>query len=74
MSKHRFYPTKIHTVQPRSRQFFRFLRWLALFMTVVLMVLGAAVVIVHFWTVEAQLDNAFMQGMSAGYQMCPKGV
>jgi len=50
------------------------LRWLALFMAVALMVLGAVKVMAILWTLDAQLDSAFMQGMQAGQQMCARGA
>ena len=74
MSRHAFYPRVIRTVPSRRRQLFRFLRWLALFMVPVLMAIGAATVISRLSTIDAQLDSAFMQGMTAGQQICPRGA
>ncbi|MDO8776227.1 MAG: hypothetical protein Q7K57_47470 [Burkholderiaceae bacterium] len=75
MNRHAFYPgVVIPTVPPRRKQLLRFLRWLALFMAVALMVLGAVKVMAILWTLDAQLDSAFMQGMQAGQQMCARGA
>lgn len=75
MNRHAFYPgVVIPTVPPRRKQLLRFLRWLALFMAVALMVLGAVKVVAILWTLDAQLDSAFMQGMKAGQQMCARGA
>jgi len=75
MNRHSFYPgVVIPTVPPRRKQLQRFLRWLALFMAVALMVLGAVKVMAILWTLDAQLDSAFMQGMQAGQQMCARGA
>lgn len=74
MNRHTFYPGVIPTVPSRRRQLQRFLQWLALFMVLVLMLIGAATVIARLSTIEAQLDSAFMQGMTAGQQVCPRGA
>ncbi|MDP3614432.1 MAG: hypothetical protein Q8R98_21525 [Rubrivivax sp.] len=73
MNRHAFSPgVVIPTVPPRRKQLLRFLRWLALFMAVALMVLGAATAIALLVSMDARLDSAFMQGMKAGQQMCAR--
>ncbi|HQR98354.1 MULTISPECIES: hypothetical protein [unclassified Polaromonas] len=75
MNRHAFYPgVVIPTVPSRRKRLLRFLRWLALFMAVALMVLGAATAIAMLVSIDAQLDSAFMQGMKAGQQMCARGA
>lgn len=71
MNRHTFYPGVIPTVPSRRRQLLRFLRWLALFMVVLLMTVGAATVIARLRTIDAQLDRAYLQGLQAGMQICP---
>lgn len=70
MNRHTFYPRVIPTVPSRRRQLMRFLRWLTLFMVGVLMAVGAATAITKLNTIDAQLDNAFFQGLQAGMQIC----
>ena len=38
------------------------------------MITGTLVIMAKMHASEAQLDNAFMQGMQAGHQLCPRGV
>lgn len=75
MNRHAFYPgVVIPTVPSRRKQLLRFLRWLALFMVAAVMVLGAVKVIAILWTLDAQLDSAFLQGMNAARQLCTGGA
>lgn len=75
MTQHRYMPPIAYsTVPSRRKQLMRFVRWLALFMVVMLLALAAAAVIVKLGTIDAQLESAFMQGMAAGQQVCPRGA
>ena len=48
--------------------------WLCLFAGCMLIVLGTVGLTAKLHATQAQLDAAFMQGMQAGHQMCPRGV
>lgn len=84
MSPHSFYPkvdriTVTHlrampTVTPWYSGLLRFGRWLALFMCILLIIAGTVTTIAGLNLRQAQLDNAFMQGMAAGHQLCPRGI
>lgn len=74
MKRHTFYPSAIPTVRSRQKQAMHFLRWLLLFLLVMLMALGAAAVIAGLYVTNAQLETVFMQGMQAGSQICSRGV
>lgn len=80
MSPHTFYPRYpryprvIPTVYSRRRKLARFLAWLAAAMLLLAMILGTASVITRLATIDAQLDSAFLQGMTAGQQVCPRGL
>lgn len=74
MRHHAFYPTAYRTVEPRHFKVLRALRWLLLSCALVLMACMGAMVIVKLVTIDARLDSAFLQGMTAGAQFCPRGT
>lgn len=74
MKRHTYYPTVFPTVTPLRVKAMRALRWLALAAAIALLALSAAAVIVRLHLTDAQLENVFMQGMTAGAQLCPRGV
>lgn len=73
MNRHSVYPSFIPT-RPRGRAVKRFMRWLALFLVLVGVVLGTIYVIHLLRITEAQRELIFMQGMQAGFSMCGVGV
>lgn len=38
------------------------------------MIAGTVSLIAKLHATDAQLDNAFLQGMAAGHQLCPRGI
>lgn len=73
MSPHTFYPYPMPTAPSRRTRALRFARWLLVFMVLFWMVACTALVIVRLVNVDAQLDSAFLQGMTAGQQLCSRG-
>lgn len=77
MNRHASYPYTYPTQSPtrhRVKRFMRFLRWLVLFLVVLGLAIGAALVILRLQVAEAQQDSIFNQGMQAGFSMCKVGV
>lgn len=74
MREHAFYPTSIPTVPRRRKQVLRFFRWLVLFLVVALMMFCMVTVIIKLVTLDAELDAAFLQGMTTGAQLCRWGA
>lgn len=74
MRQHAVYPTVFPTVRSKRSALMRLLRWVLLLAAIVLMLFGTATLIAILNGREAQLDSAFMQGMTAGHQLCRGGV
>lgn len=74
MKRHTFYPTAMPTVTRPYIKVLRALRWLLLSIALVCMAALASLVILKLATIDAQLDGAFMQGMSAAAQLCRGGT
>lgn len=72
MNRHAVYPPVITTVTPRRRQLTRLAKNALTAGLLVVMVLGTVKVMAILWTLDAQLDSAFMQGMKAGHQICAR--
>ena len=66
------------TVTPLRVKLARAAIWLAQVMCgallVFAMIAGTLALIARLHSTEAQLDNAFLQGMAAGHQLCPRGI
>lgn len=66
------------TVTPLRVKLARAGIWLAQVMCVALlvfaMIAGTLAIIVKMHATDAQLDTAFLQGMAAGHQLCPRGI
>lgn len=66
------------TVTPLRVKLARAAMWLAQVTCVALlvfaMITGTLALIVKLHATEAQLDTAFLQGMAAGHQLCPRGI
>jgi hypothetical protein len=66
------------TVTPLSVKLARAGMWLAQVIVAALVVFailtGTLAVIAKMHATDAQLDTAFMQGMAAGHQLCPRGI
>lgn len=74
MNRHAIYPPVLRTVQPRSRYVTRFLKSLLVGCVLAVMAVGTIRVIHTLWTLDAQLESAFMAGMKSGNQLCRGGV
>jgi hypothetical protein len=74
MKRHTFYPKTMPTVTRPYIKVLRALRWLLLSIALVCMAALASLVILKLATIDAQLDGAFMQGMSAAAQLCRGGT
>lgn len=74
MNRHASYPYTYPTKTPVSRRVMRWLRWLVLFIALAAVAIGAVLVIARLHVTEAQLDSVFLQGMTAGHQICRGGV
>ena len=69
-----FNPSFHRTRPSRRRQLLRFTRWLGLFIVLMAMALCVVTAIARLHNIEARLDAAFMQGMKAGFDICPVGT
>lgn len=66
------------TITPLRVKLARAAMWLAQALCVALlvfaMIAGTLALIAKLHATDAQLDTAFMQGMAAGHQLCPRGI
>jgi hypothetical protein len=74
MNRHAIYPPVFRTVQPRSRYVIRFVKSLLVGCVLAVTTVGTIRVIHTLWTLDAQLDNAYLAGMKTGNLVCRGGV
>lgn len=65
---------RMPTVTPLRVRLARAAVWLGTVACVVVMALGVIMLNLNLYQLGDKLDNAFMQGMQAGHQMCPRGA
>lgn len=63
----------MHTVTPWQSKLLNAVQWALLALAATCLVLSVVVVIANLKNHEAELDTAFLQGMKAGSQLCPRG-